>query len=264
MGAVTKPMLDIQNLSVIFGTGRLRVDAVKDVSFHVEPGASFGLVGESGSGKSTVLRAICGLAPISAGRVMVNGELVKSPRDIGFYRQVQMVFQDPYASLHPRHTVDRTLSEPLAIHGQKKDAEARILEALREVGLGPSFRFRYPHQLSGGQRQRVAIARALILRPKILLLDEPTSALDASVQAEVLNLLDEIRVKLGLTYVLVSHDLAVVAHLCDRLLVMRQGLAVEETTAKALRSGEAANEYTRALIQASQGFARDGVQPALL
>ena len=263
MGAVTEPMLDIENLSVVFGAGRMRVDAVKNVSFHVEPGASFGLVGKSGSGKSTVLRAICGLAPISDGRVMVNGQLVKSPRDITFYRTAQMVFQDPYASLHPRHTVDRTLSEPLAIHGEK-NAEARILEALREVGLGPSFRFRYPHQLSGGQRQRIAIARALILRPKILLLDEPTSALDASVQAEVLNLLDDLRVRLGLTYVLVSHDLAVVAHLCDRLLVMRQGEAVEETTALALRSGKASNEYTRALIQASQGFARDGVQPALL
>ena len=257
-----KPMLDIQDLSVVFGAGRMRVDAVKDVSFKVEPGASFGLVGESGSGKSTVLRAICGLAPISGGRVAVNGEAVKSPRDISFYRTVQMVFQDPYASLHPRHTVDRTLSEPLAIHGEK-NAEARILEALREVGLGPSFRFRYPHQLSGGQRQRIAIARALILRPKVLLLDEPTSALDASVQAEVLNLLDELRVRLGLTYVLVSHDLAVVAHLCERLLVMRQGEAVEETTAVALRSGQAADEYTRALIQASQGFSRDGVQPVL-
>jgi peptide/nickel transport system ATP-binding protein len=127
---------------------------------------------------------------------------------------------------------------------------------LREVGLGPSFRFRYPHQLSGGQRQRVAIARALILRPKVLLLDEPTSALDASVQAEILNLLDDLRVKLGLTYVLVSHDLAVVAHLCERLLVMRNGESVEETTAEALRRDQAASEYTRALIRASQGFSR--------
>ncbi|MDF2973800.1 MAG: ATP-binding cassette protein [Microvirga sp.] len=253
-------MLDIQNLNVVYGTGRLRVDAVKNVSFHVEPGAAYGLVGESGSGKSTVLRAICGLAPISAGRVLVDGREVTTPRGKAFYRTVQMVFQDPYASLHPRHTVDRTLSEPLAIHGEK-DAEARILQALREVGLGPSFRFRYPHQLSGGQRQRIAIARALILRPKVLLLDEPTSALDASVQAEILNLLDDLRRRLGLTYILVSHDLAVVAHLCERLLVMRNGEAVEETAAGALRSGAASNDYTQALIQASQGFTRVAPQP---
>jgi peptide/nickel transport system ATP-binding protein len=253
-------MLDIQNLQVVFGTGRLRVDAVKNVNFHVEPGAAYGLVGESGSGKSTVLRAICGLAPITDGRVIVEAKEVTTPRSKAFYRTVQMVFQDPYASLHPRHTVDRTLSEPLAIHGEK-DAEARILQALREVGLGPSFRFRYPHQLSGGQRQRIAIARALILRPKVLLLDEPTSALDASVQAEILNLLDDLRRKMGLTYILVSHDLAVVAHLCERLLVMRHGEAVEETTSTALRSGAASNKYTQSLIQASQGFTRDAKQP---
>jgi peptide/nickel transport system ATP-binding protein len=253
-------MLDIQNLKVVYGTGRMRVEAVKDVSFHVEQGASYGLVGESGSGKSTVLRAICGLAPVSGGRVKVDSKEVTSPRGKDFYRTVQMVFQDPYGSLHPRHTVDDTLSEPLAIHGQK-DAEARIVQALKEVGLGPSFRFRYPHQLSGGQRQRIAIARALILRPKVLLLDEPTSALDASVQAEILNLLDELRRKLGLTYILVSHDLAVVAHLCERLLVMRHGEAVEETTSAALRTGQASNEYTRSLIQASRGFTRDPSQP---
>jgi peptide/nickel transport system ATP-binding protein len=248
-------MLDIQNLQVVYGTGRLRVDAVKNVSFQVERGAAYGLVGESGSGKSTVLRAICGLAPISGGRVLVDGKEVTTPRSKDFYRTAQMVFQDPYASLHPRHTVDRTLSEPLAIHGEK-DAEPRILQALREVGLGPSFRFRYPHQLSGGQRQRIAIARALILRPKVLLLDEPTSALDASVQAEILNLLDELRHQMGLTYILVSHDLAVVAHLCERLLVMRHGEAVEETVSTALRSGGASNEYTQSLIHASQGFTR--------
>jgi peptide/nickel transport system ATP-binding protein len=184
---------------------------------------------------------------------------VPNRRDKAFYRTVQMVFQDPYASLHPRHTVDDTLAEPLAIHGER-NAEARILQALREVGLGPSFRFRYPHQLSGGQRQRIAIARALILRPKVLLLDEPTSALDASVQAEILNLLDDLRQQFGLTYVLVSHDLAVVAHLCDRLLVMRNGEAVEETTADALRNDRAATDYTRALIRASQGFSRPEAQ----
>jgi peptide/nickel transport system ATP-binding protein len=248
-------MIQVEDLRVVFGIGRMQVDAVKGVSFSVAEGASFGLVGESGSGKSTVLRAICGLAPVSGGSIAVDGRDVPAPRDKSFYRTVQMVFQDPYGSLHPRHTVDRTLSEPLAIH-RERDAEARIVEALREVGLGPSFRFRYPHQLSGGQRQRIAIARALILRPKVLLLDEPTSALDASVQAEVLNLLDDLRTRLGLTYILVSHDLAVVAHLCDRLLVMRNGEAIEETNGEALRSNHVSDDYTRALIGASEGFTR--------
>jgi peptide/nickel transport system ATP-binding protein len=137
-------MLDIQRLHVVFGAGRLRVDAVKGVSFRVEPGGSFGLVGESGSGKSTVLRAVCGLAPVTSGSIAVDGRRVPTPRDKAFYRTVQMVFQDPYASLHPRYTVDRTLAEPLAIHGEK-DGDVRILQALREVGLGPSFRFRFPH-----------------------------------------------------------------------------------------------------------------------
>ena len=248
-------MLKIDKLSVSFGSGRLKVDAVKDVSFEVNKGQSFGLVGESGSGKSTILRAICGLAPVSSGTVEIAGRSVPTPRDKTFYTSTQMVFQDPYASLHPRHTVDTILNEPLAIHGSS-DRQTRILDALRDVGLGPSYRFRYPHQLSGGQRQRVAIARALILRPKLLLLDEPTSALDASVQAEILNLLERLRGELGLTYVLVSHDLAVVAHLCDRLLVMRNGDAVEETSAAALRSGSAESQYTRALIGASEGFVR--------
>jgi len=253
-------MLTIDRLNVVYGRGRLLTHAVNDISFRVQQGEAYGLVGESGSGKSTVLRAICGLAPVSSGTILVDGTPVTAPRSKAFYRTVQMVFQDPYASLHPRHTVDRMLSEPLAIH-RVKDAERAIVEALKAVGLGPSFRFRYPHQLSGGQRQRIAIARALILRPKVLLLDEPTSALDASVQAEILNLLDQLRRDWGLTYILVSHDLAVVAHLCDRLLVMQHGGAVEETTAAALRSGKVAAPYTGSLIAASQGFTRSEAAP---
>jgi len=215
-------MLDIQKLQVVYGTGRLRVDAVKDVSFHVEPAAAYGLVGESGSGKSTVLRAICGLAPVSGGRVLVDGKEVTTPRTKAFYRTVQMVFQDPYASLHPRHTVDRTLSEPLAIHGEKDNAEARILQALREVGLGPSFRFRYPHQLSGGQRQRIAIARALILRPKVLLLDEPTSALDPRQRERlwefILRLAGE-----GTTVVYATHHIQEADRYASQLIVLADG-----------------------------------------
>ena len=248
-------MLQVEQLSVIFGVGRLKVHAVKDASLSAREGQSFGLVGESGSGKSTVLRAICGLAPTSSGRISVNGQTLTSPRRRAFYKTVQMVFQDPYASLHPRHTVDYILNEPLVINGER-DREGRILGALKDVGLGPAYRFRYPHQLSGGQRQRVAIARALILRPKMLLLDEPTSALDASVQAEILNLLDRLRLELGLTYVLVSHDLAVIAHLCDELLVMQNGEVVEQTTAEALRSGTVTKAYTKALIGAAEGFSR--------
>lgn len=246
-------LVEIRNLTVTFGHGANAVQAVRGVSFDVAVGESFGIVGESGSGKSTVLRAICGLAPVTSGEILINGQALKAPRDRSFYREVQMVFQDPYASLHPRHTVDKVLSEPLAIHGFD-NAEARVEKALEDVGLGKGFRFRFPHQLSGGQRQRVAIARALILEPRILLLDEPTSALDASIQAEVLNLLDTLRAERGLTYLLVSHDLAVVAHMCERLLVMQHGARVEELSREALQSRAAQAEYTKDLLVASEGF----------
>ena len=249
-------LIDIRDLHVSFG----EVQAVRGVSAAVAEGESYGIVGESGSGKSTVLRALCGLAPITDGAVTVVNEPLGRRRSAAFHRRVQMVFQDPYASLHPRHTIDRVLSEPLAIHGFA-DRESRILQALDEVGLGAGFRFRYPHQLSGGQRQRVAIARALILEPRVLLLDEPTSALDASIQAEVLNLLDRLRSERGLTYILVSHDLAVVAHMCERLLVMQHGRAVEELTRDSLRARSAAEAYTRALLSASEGYTPAGATP---
>ncbi|MDB5868257.1 MAG: transporter related protein [Polaromonas sp.] len=242
---------------------RLRVSfdgfvAVADTSFQVAPGESFGIVGESGSGKSTVLRALCGLAPKESGTVrLIGDDASPAPGSKAFRRQVQMVFQDPYGSLHPRQTVDRLLAEPLAIHGIG-DAENRIERALDEVGLGAGFRFRYPHQLSGGQRQRIAIARALILEPQILLLDEPTSALDASVQAEVLNLLEDLRRRRHLTFIMVSHDLAVVTHLCERLMVMQRGQTVELLTSADLAASRVANPYTRSLMQASGGFRRTG------
>jgi peptide/nickel transport system ATP-binding protein len=166
-----------------------------------------------------------------------------------------MVFQDPYGSLHPRQTVDRLLLEPLAVHGFS-DIEPRIIRALDEVGLGSGFRFRYSHQLSGGQRQRVAIARALILEPSILLLDEPTSALDASVQAEVLNLLEQVRRARGLTFLMVSHDLAIITHMCERLMVMQSGEEVERLDAAELAARRVAKDYTRNLLTASAGFVR--------
>ncbi len=237
--------------------------AVDDTSFRVEPGESFGIVGESGSGKSTVLRAICGLAPRAAGDVRLTGagqSALPLPGTKPFRRLVQMVFQDPYGSLHPRQTVDRILAEPLAIHGIG-DVETRIERALDEVGLGHGFRFRYPHQLSGGQRQRVAIARVLILEPQVLLLDEPTSSLDASVQAEVLNLLEALRAKRGLTFIMVSHDLAVVTHLCERLMVMQRGRTVESLSSTDLAADRVSADYTRNLMEASTGFRR-GQTPA--
>ena len=249
--------LQVQDLRVVFD-GFVAVDGV---SFEVAPGQSFGIVGESGSGKSTVLRALCGLAPRAAGRVALTSadgrQGLPEPGSKVFRRQVQMVFQDPYGSLHPRQTVDRILAEPLAIHGIA-DAQARIAQALDEVGLGQGFRFRYPHQLSGGQRQRIAIARALILEPQIMLLDEPTSALDASVQAEVLNLLEDLRHKRGLTFIMVSHDLAVVTHMCEKLMVMQRGQTVELLSAADLAAHSVTQDYTRRLMQASSGFVREG------
>ncbi|MDX8526081.1 ABC transporter ATP-binding protein [Mesorhizobium sp. MSK_1335] len=243
--------ISIEGLEVVFD----RFRALKGVSLEVKEGESYGLVGESGSGKSTLLRAVTGLAPAASGTIAINGKTLGKNRDKPFYREVQMVFQDPYGSLHPRQTVDRLLQEPLAIHGIA-DGEKRIERALDEVGLGNGFRFRYAHQLSGGQRQRVAIARALILEPSILLLDEPTSALDASVQAEVLNLLEEVRRRRKLTFLMVSHDLAIITHMCERLMVMQNGEAVETLTASQLIGHRVGADYTRNLLRASEGFVR--------
>ncbi len=244
--------LTIDNLNVWFGHGRDRVDAVKGATFSVEKGESFGLVGESGSGKSTILRAITGLVSTWSGQITVAGKPLGPKRDRAFYKTVQMVFQDPYASLHPRHSVDQVLGETLYLHGLG-DIDKRVSKLLDDVGLGGKFRFRYPHQLSGGQRQRVAIARALAGEPEVLLLDEPTSALDVSVQAEILNLLTDLREDRGLTYLMVSHDLAVVGHMCERLAVMKGGEIVEVMSADALRHNQATHPYSQALLQASIG-----------
>jgi peptide/nickel transport system ATP-binding protein len=242
--------IDVKDLTITFGTGARQVVAVQDASFTVTEGESFGLVGESGSGKSTILRAIVGLVSGWTGQMTVAGEPLGHKRSKAFYSKAQMVFQDPYASLHPRQTVDRVLSEAMQLHGIT-DIDTRLPRLLEDVGLGPSFRFRYPHQLSGGQRQRVAIARALACDPKILLLDEPTSALDVSVQAEILNLLADLQKDHGLTYVMVSHDLGVVGHLCDRIGVMQYGRIVEELGVAQMRRMEAQDPYTKSLLRAS-------------
>lgn len=246
-------MIEVQDLSVTFRNGGNAVRAVQAVSFTVAEGESFGIVGESGSGKSTVLKAIAGLVQSESAGLAVNGKPAAQRRARADRRQLQFVFQDPYASLHPRQTVDDTLREPLIIHGLDGRDE-RISAALAEVGLKPEHRFRYPHQLSGGQRQRVAIARALILRPPILLLDEPTSALDVSVQAEILNLISRLRQANRLTIILVSHDLGVVAHLCNRIAIMQLGRIVEIVSVDNLRKENVAEDYTRRLLRASRGY----------
>ncbi|MEZ5931213.1 MAG: ABC transporter ATP-binding protein [Alphaproteobacteria bacterium] len=254
-------LISVANLDISFGSGADRVDAVKDVSFEVGSKESFGLVGESGSGKSTILRALAGLNPNWQGTITYDGEALASRQKLAFHKKVQMVFQDPFGSLHPRQTVDQTLREPLAIH-RMDERERRILEALDQVRLGPEFRFRFPHQLSGGQRQRVAVARALILEPETLLLDEPTSALDVSIQAEILNLLVELRQSLALTFVLVSHNLGVIGHMCDRLAVMQQGRILEFADGAVLEDGAFETGYAQQLYRASQGYSREALETA--
>jgi ABC-type dipeptide/oligopeptide/nickel transport system ATPase subunit len=241
-------VIAVEDLTVSFsGT-----PVVHGVSFAVAEGESFALVGESGSGKSTILKALAGQVADWTGRMALAGVTLGRRRDPALARRVQMVFQDPYGSLHPRRTVDDTLAEPLAIHGLD-GRDTRVLAMLDAVGLARRFRFRLPHQLSGGQRQRVAIARALMLEPVVLLLDEPTSALDVSVQAEILNLLADLRADRGLTYLLVTHDLPIVSFLCDRLGVLRRGRLEEVSEAALLHEGRLASEYGRELVLRSTG-----------
>ncbi|MGH7068153.1 MAG: ABC transporter ATP-binding protein [Acetobacteraceae bacterium] len=235
-------MIAVEGLRIRFGSD----EVVKGVSFAAERGSNFGIVGESGSGKSSILRAVAGLNRDWQGRILLEGEALGAVRTRAFFRRVQMVFQDPYGSLHPRQTIERQLAEPLMVHGIG-GIEARVPRALDEVSLAPVLRFRYPHQLSGGQRQRVAIARALIAGPQLVLLDEPTSALDVSVQAEMLNLLADLQAVRGLTYILVSHNLAVVAHLCPWIGVMQAGEMVETLSVEELRAGRIRHPHTAAL-----------------
>ncbi|SUW62162.1 Glutathione import ATP-binding protein GsiA [Buttiauxella agrestis] len=232
-------LVEVNHLRVQFlAKGQLKT-AVRDASFSLNQGETFSLIGASGCGKSTILRVLAGLQREWQGHVkLLDGAIKPGVRFQGdLRRNVQMVFQDPYASLHPNHTIYRTLAEPLKIHGEANITE-RMEEALVQVGLPVDAMKRYPHQFSGGQRQRVAIARALLLRPKILLLDEPTSALDMSVQAEILNLLNRLKHQFGMTYLLVSHDADVIAHMSDRAAYMADGAIQHEFDRAALVRGE--------------------------
>ena len=249
-------MIEVKNLNLVFGEGEKRNQVLYDVNFHVQPGEIYGLVGESGSGKTTVLKCLAGLFNHWQGELAINGLRLDHNISRERCRKVQMVFQDPYGSLHPRHTIGDILEEPLQIHGIS-ERDRRINTLLDRVGLNRAFRDRYPHQLSGGQRQRVAIARALILEPQVLLLDEPTSALDVSVQAEILNLLAELQKESNLTYLMVTHDLGVIAHLCQKVAVMQYGKILETLSVDALVNGEAKTPYTQMLVNASRQYTRE-------
>lgn len=217
-------MIELKHVQVAYHQNYQIHTVVHDANLSVNAGTCFGLVGPSGCGKSSLLWTMAGLNPHWSGAMLLAGHDVKPGQPFqGMLRtDVQMVFQDPYASLHPKHSIRRTLTEPLKLHGYQ-DISLRIQQKMAEVGLSEQLLDRYPHQLSGGQRQRVAIIRALLLEPKILLLDEPTSALDMSVQAEILNLLNQLRAQMQLTMVLVSHDPNVIDYMCDQAVHMAQG-----------------------------------------
>ena len=245
---MTEELLKVLGLCQYFGKHK----AVEDVSFTIYKGEVFGLVGESGSGKTTTGRSIIGLYDISGGEIFFRGERLRwkgSPRQ--FKKEIQMIFQDPMASLDPRMTVGESIAEGLIIRGTKNrdDIHKKVAEILELVGLRPEHAGRYPHEFSGGQRQRIGIARAMIMEPELLIADEPVSALDVSVQAQVINLLNELRQKLGLTVLFIAHDLSVVKYFCDRVAVMHHGRILELAPTKVLFS-RPVHPYTKSLLSA--------------
>jgi len=259
------PLLRVENLAKRYRLPRQRllaphpeVQALAGVSFTLEAGKSLGVVGESGSGKSTLARLVMALEAPSAGRVLLDGQDLHRLDAAALRRartQLQMVFQDPYGSLDPRRTVLQTVAEPLAVlHGAgKAEQRERAIEALDAVGLREADLVKVPHEFSGGQRQRIAIARALITRPKLIVADEPVSALDVSVQAQVLNLMQDLQDRWGVTYLFISHDLAVVDLVCDEVIVLQHGRVVEQGPADDLFR-RPQHPYTRRLLAAVPGL----------
>ncbi|ADE54223.1 ABC transporter ATP-binding protein [Coraliomargarita akajimensis] len=262
MSESDQPLLSVRDLKVHFpvraGVMQRVVDhvrAVDGVSFDVERGKTVGLVGESGSGKTTTGRAIARLVPVTAGSIHYEGQDLSQLSNSAFFpyrKKIQVIFQDPFGSLNPRMTIYSIIAEPLDIHFKdwsRSQKEQRVAELLSKVGLNPDFMQRYPHQFSGGQRQRIGIARALAVEPEFIICDEPVSALDVSVQAQIVNLLQDLQDELGLTYLFIAHDLAVVEHISDEVLVMTEGKIVEQASAEAIYENPQ-HPYTKKLLAA--------------
>ena len=254
--STTDALIEVRRLKRYFGPAAQPVRAVDDVSFAIAPGETLGLVGESGSGKSTIGRTLLRLIDASAGQVLYRGEDLGSAstkRMRALRSKLQIIFQDPYASLNPKMRIGAILDEALATHGLASGRQARaarIAELLQLVGLRPEHASRYPHEFSGGQRQRIGIARALAVEPKLIICDEPVSALDVSIQAQVINLLEDLQGKLGLTYLFIAHDLSVVEHISHRVAVMYLGRVMEVARTDELFA-RPLHPYTQALLAAS-------------
>ncbi|WP_158670343.1 ABC transporter ATP-binding protein [Bradyrhizobium guangdongense] len=248
------PLLSVLSLCVQYPTAQGTVRAVDDVSFELEAGETVGLVGESGCGKSTLGKAIMRLVPNSDGRVVLDGQDITSMSSAqlkSVRKNMQMIFQDPYGSLNPRHDVGTIVGQPLSVAGwSRRDIRDRVAELIKQVGLPADAERRYPHEFSGGQRQRVGIARALALRPKVIICDEPVSALDVSVRAQVINLLQDLQQQTGVSFLFISHDLSVVEHISDRLIVMYLGRIVESGRGDEIWQ-QPAHPYTLALLAAA-------------
>ncbi|MGY3617950.1 ABC transporter ATP-binding protein [Bradyrhizobium sp. USDA 10063] len=248
------PLLSVLSLCVQYQTAQGTVRAVDDVSFDLEAGETVGLVGESGCGKSTLGKAIMRLVPSSDGRVVLDGRDITSMSSgqlKSVRKNMQMIFQDPYGSLNPRHDVGTIIGQPLSVAGwSRRDIRDRVAELIKQVGLPADAERRYPHEFSGGQRQRVGIARALALRPKVIICDEPVSALDVSVRAQVINLLQDLQQQTGVSFLFISHDLSVVEHISDRLIVMYLGRIVESGSGEEIWR-QPAHPYTLALLAAA-------------